>query len=154
MPEQLSIKDFAAKIRERRPDLASVSDDLLVGKTLESAPQLKQFVNLDTTVPAPEGILSQLFGHLGVQKHDPGIATMGNPSMLMGNVPSLTQPSVASEGAAQSLVGMGQALKAAPGAAMDAAGVMTDPMKMLSFILSAHPCFRPGRIKPVISHPC
>ncbi len=71
MAEKLSIEQFAAEIKKRRPDLANIPNDTLVGKTLGAAPELKEFVNLDTAMPAPEGIIGQLFGHLGVQKSDP-----------------------------------------------------------------------------------
>src|SRR6185369_17277899 len=51
MPDQYSIQEFAAKIRERRPDLANVPDMTLVGKTLAAAPDLKQFLKEE---PAPQ----------------------------------------------------------------------------------------------------
>ncbi len=113
MPDKLSIEQFAAEIKKRRPDLAGIPNDTLVGKTLGAAPELKEYVNLDTTMPAPEGILSQLFGHLGVQKSDPATPIAG---MSPAGAPIINpmQPSVASEGAAQSLRGMGNAITGAP----------------------------------------
>lgn len=138
MADKLSIEEFAAEIKKRRPDLASIPNDTLVGKTLGAAPELKEFVNLDTAMPAPEGILSQLFGHLGVQKSDPatpmvGISPAGMPIM------NGAQPSVASEGAAQSLLGMGKTVAATPGALWDAFKLGTGgPATLLSGLRDAY----------------
>ncbi len=46
MADQLAVKDFAAKIRERRPDLSSISDTDLVLRTVANAPSLRKFVNM------------------------------------------------------------------------------------------------------------
>lgn len=53
MPEQVSVQQFAAKIRERRPDLANIPDVTLVAKTLAAAPNLKEYVDL-TALPGTE----------------------------------------------------------------------------------------------------
>lgn len=45
MPELYSIQQFAAKIRERRPDLGHIPDATLVGKTLYAAPDLKRYLS-------------------------------------------------------------------------------------------------------------
>lgn len=122
MPDKMSIEQFAAEIKKRRPDLAQIPNDTLVGKTLGAAPELKEFVNLDTTMPAPEGILSQLFGHLGVQKSDPATPIVGS-SPMGAPIVNPMQPSVASEGAAQSLSGMGKFIAAIPGAVKSGVGM-------------------------------
>lgn len=128
MADQLSIEEFAAKIKERRPDLANIPNDVLVGKTLGAAPELKEFVNLDTTMPAPEGIISSLFGHLGVQRQDPaGPSPIANP----------LQPSVTSEGAAQSLTGMGKALIGLPGAIMSMLPTGENNARMIQALMGA-----------------
>ncbi len=44
--QQLSLQEFASKLRERYPDLADVPDVTLVGKALAAAPDLKQFVDI------------------------------------------------------------------------------------------------------------
>lgn len=46
MADQVSLHEFAQKIRERRPDLSSVPDVTLVAKTLAAAPELKQYVDI------------------------------------------------------------------------------------------------------------
>lgn len=46
MPEQVSVQEFARKIRERRPDLAHIPDITLVGKTLHAAPNLREYVDM------------------------------------------------------------------------------------------------------------
>lgn len=48
MPEQVSMEEFANRIRERRPDLSHIPTIELVSKTLQAAPDLKQFVMLDS----------------------------------------------------------------------------------------------------------
>lgn len=45
MAEQYTIAELAAKIKERRPDLADIPNATLVGKTLAAAPELKQYLN-------------------------------------------------------------------------------------------------------------
>lgn len=47
MPETLSINEFAAKVKERRPDLANIPDGTLVGKMLAAAPELKDVVRME-----------------------------------------------------------------------------------------------------------
>lgn len=47
MPETLSINEFAAKVKERRPDLANIPDGTLVGKMLAAAPELKNVVRME-----------------------------------------------------------------------------------------------------------
>lgn len=49
MPDTLSINEFAAKVKERRPDLASIPDGTLVGKMLAAAPELKDVVRMEYT---------------------------------------------------------------------------------------------------------
>lgn len=45
MPQiPVSIAEFAAKIRARRPDLVNIGDDELVQKTLDAAPELRAYV--------------------------------------------------------------------------------------------------------------
>src|SRR5689334_2076144 len=53
MADKLSVQQFAAKIRERRPDASSIPDITLVGKVLAAAPQLKDYVDL-TALPGTE----------------------------------------------------------------------------------------------------
>lgn len=62
MPDTLSINEFAAKIKERRPDLAGMDDGTLVGKLLASEPSLKPLVRMEyndkrgATYQSPERI--------------------------------------------------------------------------------------------------
>jgi hypothetical protein len=54
-PQQYSVAEFAAKIRERRPDLSNVSDADLVNKTLEAAPELRSFLKPEAPPPESPG---------------------------------------------------------------------------------------------------
>lgn len=89
MPDTYSIQEFAAKIRERRPDLASVPDALLVGKTLAAAPDLKQFLSQES-----EPFQSPKYGPTGptgLQLASEGAAKVLKGNALSGVAGSLQQ---------------------------------------------------------------
>ena len=153
MAEKLTLEQFAAEILKRRPDLAHIPQTALVAKTLQGAPELKEFVNLDLTMPEAPGTFSSLFSHLGVRKEDPAGPTVKGSS-FGPPVLDISKPSVASEGAAQSLVGMGHAVKATPSGISGALSLGFNPSPK-NIVAALSGLYNQGKeiIGPMISQP-
>lgn len=106
MPDKLNIEQFAAKIRERRPDLASVPNSTLVGKVLMGAPELKDYVDLSPEANGAKDV---------------------KPVMYPGG--NQTAGQVAQDQSAEVLKGAGQAITGLPGALKQLGGAAWDALK-------------------------
>src|SRR2546425_9268990 len=117
MADQYSIQEFAAKIRERRPDLANIPDMTLVGKTLAAAPELKQFLKTEA-----EPYQSPRYGPTGAT---PGqVASDQAANVLQGIPQAITGiPGMIRQGASAA----GQALMGNVRPALDMAKAATQP---------------------------
>ncbi len=104
--------------RDHFSELKNLSDNDIWRVIGINDPELAQGLVKSQETPSVNrnpGIIESLFGHLGVQKSDPATPIAGS-SPTGAPIINPMQPSVASEGAAQSLAGMGKFVAGIPGA--------------------------------------